>query len=109
MEKFARKCDKTGKGMNQGFCVGDGEFYFSEEKFLIEWLRTQDFVTAEGKKANSFSDEDLKEWAYNDEVYYWTEWNVEDDEDDTHYDEAGNLYDENGVLFIENIVESIKK
>ena len=26
-EKFARKDTKTGKGINEGFCFGDGEFY----------------------------------------------------------------------------------
>ena len=45
MTKFARKCDATGKGMNEGFCVLDGHKYFSEEKYLIEFLNrlTEEF------------------------------------------------------------------
>jgi hypothetical protein len=31
MEKFARKCDVTGRGINEGWVWGDGE-YFAELK-----------------------------------------------------------------------------
>jgi len=78
MEKFARQCDITGEGMNTGFYVND-ELYIKNEIDLIEWLREQDFITADGTPANDFNDEDLKEWAYNDEIYYFTEWNDEED------------------------------
>ena len=40
MEKFARKCDATGRGMNEGYVVGDGELYFAEKEDFITHLRT---------------------------------------------------------------------
>jgi hypothetical protein len=77
MIKFARKCDATNKGMNKGFCVMDGDKYFSEEKHLIEYLReiNQDSI--------NISDKELLEEAYKNEVYYYTEW---EDEDEYQYE-----------------------
>ncbi len=80
-KKFARQCDITKKGMNEGFYVND-EIYIKNEVDLINWLRERNFITADGSVANDFNDEDLKEWAYNDEIYYFTEW---DDEEDYQY------------------------
>lgn len=87
--KYARKDSKTGKGINSGYVVGGGDFYFELESDLIAHLRNSDFETAEGEKANNFSDSDLLEWAYNDEIYYFTEW---EDENDFQFEEV------NGVL-----------
>lgn len=81
LEKFARKCDITGEGMNEGFYVND-EIYISKEEDLIKWLRGKNFLTAENIPANDFNDEDLKEWAFYEEIYYFTEW---DDEEDFQY------------------------
>lgn len=78
MEKFARQCDITGEGMNTGFYVND-EVYIKNELDLIEWLRSKNFITTEGTPANDLNDEDLKEWAYNDEIYYFTEWDDKED------------------------------
>lgn len=36
---WARVDSATGKGMNEGFCVNDGEFYFENKEDLIKWLR----------------------------------------------------------------------
>ena len=75
-EKFARKDTKTGKGMNEGFCFGDGEAYFEEE---------EDAET----HAISWGYKNLKE-AYRDEAYYFTEWEVEEGE--TWYGADGNEF-----------------
>jgi hypothetical protein len=73
--RWARKCDVTGKGMNQGFCFGDGEAYFINE--------------SDAKKyAKEIGYKSLKE-AYKDGAYYWTEWD-EDDEDDMLFVELPN-------------------
>lgn len=80
MEKFARKCSKTGEGMDEGYIVNEGEFYFKNEADVLEYLRGNDYITAEGIEANALNDEDLLEWAYNDEIYFWTDW-----EDDYQY------------------------
>jgi len=72
--KFARKCEATGEGMNEGFVVGDGEMYFKYEKDLIKHIRSQGDETF-----NSVSDEFILKEAYELEEYYHTEWDIEED------------------------------
>ena len=82
MERFARRCDATGRGINEGYVVGDGDLYFSEEKYLIEHLRSRGWMDG--------LDEFILKEAYLSDEYYYTEWD-EVDEDDW-YDEDGNEY-----------------
>lgn len=106
IEKYARICTATGKGINEGFCVGDGAEYFKEEKDLVEYLRKR-----EGAKTN-LTDEFLLKEAYDLEEYYYTEWEIEEGEN--YFDEAGNEYDENNILVndlfdnIESLSEQVK-
>ena len=37
--KYARKCDVSGKGMNEGYCINDGQMYIKEESDMIAHLR----------------------------------------------------------------------
>jgi hypothetical protein len=78
MVKYARVCDITGEGMNEGFCILNGEMYIKNEEDLLNHLREQDFSfeDEQGNKidVNAYEDEELMEWAYNDEYYYYTEW-----------------------------------
>ena len=83
MEKFARRCDATGRGMNEGYVVGDGELYFSDVEHLIIWLRNRGGM-------DGLSDEFILDEAYNNEEYYYTEW--EEIDDDEWYDEYGSLH-----------------
>ena len=64
--KYARQCDVTGEGMNAGFCIGDGAMYIKSEKHMIE------HITNDTEYASM-------EEAYDDEYYYYTEWEDEDD------------------------------
>jgi len=64
-EKFARICDATHEGMNAGYVFGDGEAYF---------LKKSD---AE-KYALDMGYSNLNE-AYEDDAYYYTEWDAEDE------------------------------
>lgn len=84
MEKFARRCDATGRGMNEGYVVGEGELYFSEEKYLIDWLRSRGGM-------DNLSDEFILNEAYELDEYYYTEWDEIDD--DVYYDAEGNEYE----------------
>lgn len=84
MEKFARKCDATGRGMNEGYVVGDGELCFSEEKHLIDHLRSRGGM-------DDLSDEFILNEAYEQDEYYYTEWDFYDI-DDEWYDAEGNEY-----------------
>jgi hypothetical protein len=76
--KWARVDSKTGKGMNEGYCVNDGDAYFENEADLIEYLRSLIDDKGEG-----LSDEFILSDAYDNDAYeyfYYTEWNVEDEE-----------------------------
>jgi hypothetical protein len=75
-ELFARRCDITGKGMNEGFVLWDGDFYSSTEEGAIQLLKAHGF------------DGTLEE-AYDAEICYYTEW--EELDEDEAYDEDGNL------------------
>jgi hypothetical protein len=88
MEKFARRCDATGRGMNEGYVVGDGERYFSEKQHLIDWLRSRGGM-------DELSDEFILNESYELEEYYYTEWDEEINENnyDCYYDEEGNEYE----------------
>ena len=85
MKKYARRCDATGKGINEGYVVGDGELYFASKDDLIKHLRELD-----GSKDCNTPDE-LLEFFYNEDYYYYTEW--EEIDDDFYYDAEGNEYE----------------
>jgi hypothetical protein len=71
-DRFPRRCDATGVGMHTGFVVYDGEHHFSEEKYLIQFLR------ANGYDSPHMSDAMLLEDAYANDDYYHTEWDIDD-------------------------------
>lgn len=83
MEKFARKCSVTGKGMNDGYVFNDGEMYFYNESDLIVFLRGRE-------DNNDLSDDFLLKEAYDNEEYYYTEWDEVDE--DEWYDAEGNEF-----------------
>ena len=78
LEKYARKCDITGEGMNDGYIIMDGEMHIKYEEDLIKHLRDVE------KEANPKYDKDISEGRltddfllsdyYESEYYYWTEW-----------------------------------
>lgn len=79
MEKFARKCSVTGKGMNEGYVFSDGEFYAKDEE-SAKVIALREF------------DKELEDmWPSEDEMenadwqVYWTQW---EDEDDYQYIEV---------------------
>ena len=39
---WARKCDITGQGMNEGFCIEEGMMYIKYDKDMIKHLRQID-------------------------------------------------------------------
>lgn len=90
-EKFARKCDATGEGMNSGYVVGDGEKYFSEKKHLLAHLET--IETWNGVEVSQIcnTDEEVLDFFHEEEYYYYTEWNVEDECQDEWYTASGVL------------------
>lgn len=83
-ELFARKCDITGKGMNEGYCFREGEMYFSEKEHLVKHLR--DIGT---DIDNNLSDDEVLNIAYEEEEYYYTTWKP-DPINEECYDKEGN-------------------
>ena len=81
--RYARKCTATGRGMNSGFCYRDGDAYFLNESDLVAHIRRQG-------EYEGLSDEFILNEAYALEEYYWTEWDVVDE--DEWYDINGNQY-----------------
>jgi hypothetical protein len=71
--KFARICSATGRGINEGYCCHDGDFYFAEEQDLIGYLRYLGGY-------DDLSDEFVLQDAYEAEAYYYTEWEELDED-----------------------------
>lgn len=65
MTKYARKCDATGQGINEGWCVGQGEQYFKYEDDAEAWAKNAGYA-------------DLND-AFEHNAIYWTEWEEEFD------------------------------
>lgn len=60
--KYARKCSVTGEGINNGYCIGDGQDYAKDRAALQEHFKWKD----DAEKQKSF---DAGE-------YYWTTWEM---------------------------------
>jgi hypothetical protein len=91
MERYARKCDATGRGMNEGYVVGAGDLHFSEKQHLIDYLRGVEWEDSNGVSSSDMkTDDDLMDYFYNEEFYYYTEW---EEIDDVYYDEDGTEYE----------------
>jgi hypothetical protein len=84
-DRFPRRCNATGVGMHTGFVVYDGEHHFSEEKYLIQFLR------ANGYDSPHMSDAMLLEDAFANDDYYHTEWDIDDCDEWYEYGVDGQL------------------
>ena len=95
MEKFARRCDATGKGINEGYVVGDGELYFAEKEHLLEHLRELNWIDSNGRKSMDIIDDDeLRDFFFDEDYFYWTTWDESDiDFYEVYYDAEGNEYE----------------
>jgi hypothetical protein len=71
--KFPRICDITGEGFNDGYCIGDGEMYIKYEKDLVAHLRSLEDDT-------DLSDDFLLDEAYKLGYYYYSDWDIEENE-----------------------------
>ena len=76
--KFARKCDATGKGMNEGYCIQDGGMYIHSEVDMLKHLEEHTAY------------ESMEE-AFQNEYCYWTEWT--DLDEDGYYLADGTFID----------------
>jgi len=76
-----RICDTTGERMTSGYVVdhGDTLLHFSEKKYLIDHLRTLDWIDADGNEVRLDDDRDLLDYFYAEEYFYYTTFDDEDD------------------------------
>lgn len=73
--KHTRFDSLTGQGMNAGYCICDGEAYASnDETLLIQLMAIESIGESEVVS-------DYLARCYEDELYYYTTW---EDEDDAH-------------------------
>ena len=74
--KYARKCSIRDEGMNEGYCILDGEKYIKGHFDMLKHITDE-------------TDYSSIEEAYEDDYYYYTEW--EDEEDFQYVLKDGNL------------------
>jgi len=86
LEKFAKRCDATGKGMNEGWVFNDGDYCCASEEDAKKYVESK---TNEDGSPCVWEDE-LKLVDTDEEWFYWTQW--EDVDDDDYYDADGNNY-----------------
>ena len=67
--KYARKCDVTGEGMNDGYVIGDGFMHIKYEKDLIALIRSWGV-----DENNELSDDFILNESWQHEEWYWTQW-----------------------------------
>lgn len=80
---YPRLCDATGKGMDQGYYLESEHMYFSEEKYLINHLRSKGGM-------EDLSDEFILGEAHTLGEFMWTTWFDEEKENgDTWYTKDG--------------------
>ena len=75
--KYARQCSVTGKGMNKGYVICDGEGYACDEQSLLLQLIPMCSI-GESEIVSEYLAR-----CYDLELYYYTEW---EDEDDYQYE-----------------------
>lgn len=66
-----RYCDVTGESMREGFVIDDGMYYAKDLAALITLL-TEHYGFKFGKGLKQ--DRRLLDQAYDNELYYWTDW-----------------------------------
>ena len=76
--KYARACDITGEGMNEGYCIRDGHMYIKYEVDLIKHIRDAE-KEGNSEYTDDMTDEFLLNDYYNAGYYYKTDWEDEDD------------------------------
>jgi hypothetical protein len=83
--KFARRCDVSNEGMNEGWVIGDGVMYIKSETEAEKWAIENGYANIED--------------ALDEDAIYWTEW--EEIEDDDEWYESDHQDGRDAVLVSE--------
>jgi hypothetical protein len=76
--RYARRCDVSGKGMNEGYCIEDGMMYIFSDLDMLNHITDE-------------TEYETLEEAYEDEYYYHTDWYETLEEEDEWYTKEGKL------------------
>ena len=79
-DKYARKCDKCGQGMNEGFCIYEGQEYYCSDECLHSVYSQQEWLEMYNAEDNGGSSS------------YWTQW--EELEEDYQYQIIDGILEE---------------
>jgi late competence protein required for DNA uptake (superfamily II DNA/RNA helicase) len=79
-DKYARKCDKCGNGMNEGYCIYEGEEYYCSNECLHLVYSEQEWSEMYNAEDNGGSSS------------YWTQW--EELEEDYQYQVINGILEE---------------
>jgi len=83
--KYARKCSECGCGMNEGFVVAQGDFYYCSKECLDKRFTPEEWFN-ECMEYNPDRDEyEVGDWSY------YTEWDIEDDSEMEWVEVEGKL------------------
>jgi hypothetical protein len=78
-DKYARKCDKCGQGMNEGYCIYEGEEYYCSDECLHS-------VYSKSVWEGMYNAEDI-----DNSPSYWTQW---EDKEDYQYQIINGILEE---------------
>lgn len=80
-ELWPRQCSVTGRGMMEGWVWGEGAFYTKYRWDTLKELQ-KDYPN-KWKTLATFSatpEDDILEWAHNEDILYWTQWEWDESE-----------------------------
>ena len=88
LQKFPRCCDITGKGMSEGYVFNDGEKYIASEEDAKKYVESEGYNW----------EEEINNIDTSEEWFYWTDWELEEDEN--YFDADGVEYNPDGSIFV---------
>ena len=77
-KRYARQCNITNEGMDEGWIWHEGTFYTKYETDTVAELR-KDFD--EEWASENWSDDEILEYAFKNNICYWTQWEDSDEKD----------------------------
>lgn len=85
-----KNCTITGEIIDSGFVICNEDLIFKRESDLIDYLH--DILLME-PECEGMNDEELKDYAFKNGIYYWTEFDDEEDHEEDYYGSEGNLFE----------------
>ena len=78
-ELYPRQCSISGRGIFEGWVWGEGAFYTATKSDTLHELKKSIQEPELMMALVDFTDDELLEWAHEENILYWTRWDVEVD------------------------------